>query len=58
MFKQVGEEGYRECIAVELASWDQQVRVPFLGHLTKLLFDTFSQTEPTLKAVLQFVKVD
>ena len=25
------EEAYRVCIAKEIAAWDQQVRVPFLG---------------------------
>ncbi len=45
------------CIAKEIAAWDQQVRVPFLGHLSQLLFETFSELEPTLKAMLELAKV-
>jgi hypothetical protein len=43
--------------AKEIAAWDQQVRVPFLGHLSQLLFETFSELEPTFKATLELAKV-
>ena len=51
------EEAYQVCIAKEIAVCDQQVRVPFLGHLSQLLFETFYELEPTLKAMLELAKV-
>jgi hypothetical protein len=28
--------------------WDNAVRVPFLGHLTQVLFEVFNEAEPTV----------
>ena len=47
-----GQDDYQGCVAQQLKDWDNSVRVPFLGHTTQLLFETFGETEPTMRALL------
>ena len=51
-----GQGEYRAHIAGFLNTWDKAVRVPFLGHLSQLLFAVFEKTEPIMQALLLLTK--